>query len=321
MAVLFKFKKSHSGIGTFRVIDQEGQVLSSCSVTNDRRFARSMFELRKPTSVRLEYFSEHANTMPTVLGIGLRRIAMLPDSPTVQINENSVCAAIATYPGRRNLLQETVESLLPQVDYLFVYLNNYRAPPDFLLEHPKIQYTLDTASTFRAAAKFFWIERFRCFWLICDDDIIYPPDYARRMIETLSKYGRSTIIGCHGTVFSPIFSNCYASRIQEYQFERALPSDRRVHMLGSGTMCLHSDTLASGDAANFLGYPTENDEIVAITCLSRNIRQIAIARQAGWIQSNPKMTYGIYEEVMLDVDKQRKVVEILSKGNPWPHLD
>ena len=47
-------------------------------------------------------------------------------------------AQIASLPDRVDSLKLTVESLLPQVDSLFVALNNYEAIPDFL-NHDKIR--------------------------------------------------------------------------------------------------------------------------------------------------------------------------------------
>jgi hypothetical protein len=247
----------------------------------------------------------------------------MPQRRPPAIGPESVCAAMATYPARKSMLAAAINSLLPQVDHLFLYLNNYRHAPNFLHGHKyqeKIHLIVDTTSPHRAAAKFFWLSQYQCYWLLCDDDIIYPPDYAKRMLEALSRHGGRAVVGCHAVVFETKVTNCYASHRSLYLFESALARDRRVHMLGTGTACLHSSLLPADDLRRMLDYPTQNDEILAVTCRKHNIPHISIARQNGWLRSNPRMKYGIYEETMLNSNLQRSVVNVLSEGNPWPDL-
>jgi hypothetical protein len=325
MSILFH-APTGLGSGTFRLVGHEETLLASAVVGSGRRFAQAMFEIGTHTRVRLEYVAKSPSGLaPLVFAHGLRRIAGLPSKLGLTTTPDTICAAIATYPARLGMLEAAVNSLLPQVDFLFVYLNNYRAVPEFLREHEhaerKLHYILDTSSSLRAAAKFYWIGRLNCVWLTCDDDIIYPPDYARQMVGALARHGRGTIVGCHGVMFAPDFVDCYGSRVATYLFEKPLERDTRVHMLGTGTMCFHSSLFSREETEQFLRHPAENDEIMALTCRSRGIPTISVARRKGWLQSNPDMKYGLYEEVMLDKAKQARIVELLGAGNPWPTYD
>ena len=53
-----------------------------------------------------------------------------------------ITAQIASIPDRVETLKRTVNSLINQVDLLFVALNNYEEVPDFLTNNRKIVYAL-----------------------------------------------------------------------------------------------------------------------------------------------------------------------------------
>jgi hypothetical protein len=91
-------------------------------------------------------------------------------------------------------------------------------------------------------------------------------------------------------------------------------------MLGTGTLFLHSTLLTAAEIQLLQSRPTENDETLAVLCKRRGLEQISVSRKAGWIKSHPQMKWGIYEENMMHLEKQRKLTELLSAENPWPDL-
>jgi hypothetical protein len=91
-----------------------------------------------------------------------------------------VRAYTATIPQRVSTLKMSIESILPQVDYIQVVLNNFKNVPSFL-RHEKIttilgDNSLEDGSRFTNIATSGYV-------LVFDDDIQYPSDYVSTMIE------------------------------------------------------------------------------------------------------------------------------------------
>jgi hypothetical protein len=316
------YSYTRPGDGRIVGLTPDGKEVVALPLSARNKYRETIFEVPSPTTLTLHYSAEHPDCTIKLFAIGIN--SCHPNiQPPAEIRENSICAAVASYPDRELLLRDTVNSLIPQVDDLFIYLNNYRAVPNYLVScpfAPKLHYILDTDSTRRAAAKFFWLAKHRCYWLICDDDIIYPPDYAAVMREKFRAHGERRVVGAHGTIFSPQFQHYYSSRTRDLLFAQALERDVRVHMLGTGTLFLHSSMLTAEDVALLQGRATENDETLAVICKRRGLAQISVARPAGWIKSHPQMKWGIYEENMMSLDKQLRLTELLAAENPWPDL-
>ncbi len=256
--------------------------------------------------------------------VRFRRRAERPKQPQLEMGDTSITAAMATYPGRRHIVPAVIDTLLPQVDRLFVYLNNYDDVPDFIRQHPqreRIAFILDPASQKRAAAKFCWLDQMRGYHLVCDDDILYPPDYASRMIDAIERWKRRAVVGVHGVVFDTNIEDARSSRRAVFKFPTSMPADTPVHFLGTGTVALHSDILGSLDVSRFQSYPIANDEILAVSARKAGVPMICVARDADWLEPHPDVRFGIFEERAIDSDEHRKATELLASGNPWPALD
>lgn len=151
-------------------------------------------------------------------------------------------ASLASIPSRRKLLKITVASLLPQVGHLNVYLNGYEDVPEFLATD-KITVARSQQHGDRGdAGKFFWASEVEGYHLVCDDDLIYPGRYAQSMIEACKRYGRRAVVGLHGVTLRTPFVNYYSSR-RVFHFSRSLSADQHVHVLGTGTVCYHTNTI------------------------------------------------------------------------------
>ena len=110
-------------------------------------------------------------------------------------------ASLASIPERERSLQQTVASLLPQVDRLGVYLNGYDSVPDFLHD-PRIDVARSEETGDRGdAGKFFWSDAGDFdYHLACDDDLLYPPDFAATMVAACDRHGRRALVGLHGAL-------------------------------------------------------------------------------------------------------------------------
>ena len=150
--------------------------------------------------------------------------------------------SIASIPHREESLRRVVASLLAQTERLNVYLNEYGHIPEFL-QHPKIAVTRSQDHGDRGdAGKFFWLGTDARYFLTCDDDIVYPPDYVEQTIASIERYGRRAVIGWHGSILADSFRDYYEDR-KILSFYLDLERDTSVHILGTGTVGFHVSTI------------------------------------------------------------------------------
>jgi hypothetical protein len=160
-----------------------------------------------------------------------------------KIFNDRIYASLASIPLRKNVLQSTVNSILPHVDHLHVYLNNYDAIPHFLLNNPKI--TVAQSQQYGDngdAGKFWWSNNINGYHFVLDDDLIYSQKFFDLLIEKLLYYDNKVVVGIQGaTVISNMdkFVNYYKSRTS-YHHNMNLTKDTVVHILGTGVLCYHT---------------------------------------------------------------------------------
>lgn len=190
-----------------------------------------------------------------------------------------IIAQIASLPDREESLKLTIESLIDQVDHIYVGLNNYEKIPTFCKTNKIEAEILDNSKG--DAAKFNHIEDRDGYILTCDDDLIYPPDYVLTMLKRLAKYG--CIVTAHGRCydFKPIL-NYYKSATRQYRCLYNVDHDIRVDVGGTGVMCFHTDIIKLR-YSDFL-FPNMADVWVAKAAYHQNVRIICVAHKQGWIQ-------------------------------------
>lgn len=152
-----------------------------------------------------------------------------------------VTAQIATIPDRVEMLEKTVESLLPQVDQLNVMLNGHKQAPKYLYRPKVTYYYLD--NTLGDAAKFYGLKNVDGYIFTCDDDMVYPPDYVETMTKTLKKYYNSVIVAMHGRIMNdkPV-SNSYTDRKKAFNCRADETLETYIDIGGTGAMAWHSST-------------------------------------------------------------------------------
>ena len=146
-------------------------------------------------------------------------------------------AQIASLPDRVKLLKQTIESLEPQMDRIFVYLNNYENIPSFI-KKSKTTYGVLCDNTHGDAAKFIDVEQYKGAYIFtCDDDIIYPPDYAAKMVEGVRRY--RCPVSLHGVVFRKLPIEDYYNDPHKIKYHclREVINDVSVHVVGTGVLC------------------------------------------------------------------------------------
>lgn len=200
-----------------------------------------------------------------------------------------VVASLASIPKRINMLKDCVESLLFQVDKLYVFLNNYSDTPDFLI-HNRIEVRRsDDWSDRGDLGKFFWIDRLETagYRIIVDDDLIFPPDFVEVMVSKVASYENRIIAGAHGIVLRQPINKFHETTSRAYTAHFAYRSNERpVHILGTNALCFHSSTV-NMKWSDFL-FRNSADIWLAIYGQRQKIPLICIERQDYWIAENKR---------------------------------
>ena len=96
-----------------------------------------------------------------------------------------ITASFATFAPRAESAARVAADLLPQVDELRVYFNDWMDLPDWT-EHPKV--VAATGLDLSDAGKYFDPPQ-EGVHLVCDDDLYYPPTYVKQTLRGIDKYG------------------------------------------------------------------------------------------------------------------------------------
>lgn len=165
---------------------------------------------------------------------------------TRKINVNdTVTVQICSIPERLPLLPKVIESLLPQIDQIFIVLNGYIKVPDVLNTYTNSKVFISCSdNSMTDAEKFRDIELRRGYLFTCDDDLEYPPNYVRYMISKIEEYNRKAIISLHGRKLKPPpIISYYNDHIEYYHFMQNVKKDYVVDVGGTGVTAWHSDTI------------------------------------------------------------------------------
>lgn len=186
--------------------------------------------------------------------------------------------SIATLYGRQEQLQRGVESIYSQVDRINIMLNCYDSVPGFLKDN-KIKTYLRN-NELGCSEKFYKLGEGWNF--TGDDDIIYPPFYAERMIDKAEDY--EALVTAYGSIPKKPFLNYYLSRL----YFKAQKEDYRITIPGSGVSCWHSSVLKVD--YNEIEHGNMSDIYLGIFAKQQNVK-VMFTGSVGWeVQRVPKET-------------------------------
>lgn len=181
--------------------------------------------------------------------IAEKNIELISKKFEIRMNTNTeklstnVFVGIAAIPDRVNALEKTIGSLLPQVEKIGVYLNNWTGVPDFL-RNDKIIVRGVNEPDLGDVGKFFWLDDHDGIYFSCDDDLIYPPDYISRTVNKLKEHNFNSAIGWHGSLIKEPFETYYNKNSRRvFVFHAHRPHDTPVHILGTGCSAFHTSKL------------------------------------------------------------------------------
>ena len=193
-----------------------------------------------------------------------------------------VSASVVSIPNRAAIFGKTIDSIIDQVDQIYVYLNNYDTVPQYLIRDKINVIRSDYFGDLNDNGKFFFNIP-QGYHLTIDDDIEYPPNYVQTMILKIEQYQRKAIVGLHGTTFHADLKHFFINRTI-YSYKNALETDKFVNMLGTATVALHTD-LFNQKYDPSLKYAGMVDVWLAIMAKRANIPMVCISRQANWLKA------------------------------------
>lgn len=198
------------------------------------------------------------------------------------MDREPIVASLATIPSRQKELRKVVQSLLPQVHEVRVYLNGYKKVPSFL-EHPRITVVRSQDQGDRGdAGKFYWIEQSKGYVLSCDDDIIYPQDYAVTMVRAIERHKRKAVVSVHGSLVVNQMGSYFRNR-ELFHFRAEQSKDRRIHVPGTGVTAFHVDALKltrKSFSTKFMA-----DIHLAVAAKTQGTRVVLVAHPKDWVRT------------------------------------
>lgn len=209
--------------------------------------------------------------------------------PIISISKKDpVIVTMASTASRMESLEHVVNSIYGQCDELHIYLNDYNSVPEFLNKPNIITYSSSEFGDIGDIGKFFpSVEEGYRFTI--DDDIIYPHDYIKQMVHKIDEYDKKKCIGVHGAKINPSMNDYYKDRTcLHYRF--AQKKDEPVHILGTGTLAFHSDTIKI--SRDDFEIPNMADIWFAIAAQKQKIGLISIARKLKWLRDAPQVNQG-----------------------------
>ena len=212
-------------------------------------------------------------------------------NPIISISnerKDKITASIASMPSRIRSLEEAVASILPQVDILEVYLNEFTEAPKFL-KHKKIKTYLskDLLGNLGDAGKFFNSAEIKGYHFTIDDDIIYPKDYVETAINAIDRNNRKVVVTFHGRRFKDFPVQSYYRSISErYSCLRNQHKDEYIHVCGTGVLAYHTDTIKF----NIKDFKLINmaDIWAGIKCQENKVPILCLNHKKGWILESKK---------------------------------
>ncbi len=203
-------------------------------------------------------------------------------------NTDKITASMATMPGREKSLEETVASIINQVDELHIYMNEIEHFPMFA-HNPKIKilFSKDHHGDLGDAGKFFTSDKIAGYHFTIDDDIIYPSNYVNTLIAAIEKHDRKCVVSCHGRIFNKLpVASYYKNHTQAFSCLHNVLENVYAHVIGTGVLAYHTDTIKVN--LSVFEYSNMADIWFSKHCNEHNVPRLIIAHKAAWIKLSKK---------------------------------
>ena len=189
---------------------------------------------------------------------------------------------IASIPERADSLRRTLASIAPQTDQVFLSLNDYTEPPQWLRDFPNVQATLRRLNG-GDAEKFAAVDDWDGYVVTIDDDLLYPPDYVEALLDGLARHGGDKIVGFHGGKTLGFNGAALAATHKQIRCLGDLRvDDPDVNVLGTGALAYDASKVPVWREL----FQSANMADVYLACHARTlgIPMVALAHKKGWLQ-------------------------------------
>lgn len=193
--------------------------------------------------------------------------------------------------NRKETLLKTIDSIFDQSDVINISLNSYDEIPIELYDK-KIRIFI-TDNEKGDAYKFINLEKSNGYYFTIDDDIIYPNDYSKYLIEKVEEYNRLSIITLHGRSFNSFpIKSYYNSTGRRIHCLYKLLNDESVQFGGTGVMCFHTDLLKIN--INYFELPNMADVWIGKFAFENNIKIVCVNHEKGFLKYQDEIIDTIY---------------------------
>jgi len=190
---------------------------------------------------------------------------------------------MATMPTRAHTFPIALESIIPQLDRLFVYFDKHESVPPSLPKSEKIVPLLPSEHGELAGdGKFLGVQLFGspCLYFSFDDDIRYPPGYVELLASGGERHLFRAVVGVHASRFvAPHRSYRHDRRV--VHFSAPLEIDYIVDELGSGTLAFHTGRFPVDPRT--WRYHNMADLMIGIEGARRGLARIALRRPKDFV--------------------------------------
>jgi hypothetical protein len=153
----------------------------------------------------------------------------------------AITLGIASIPSRKNELEFVLDSLVGQVDQIFLALNyEEEERPKYLDNYPNVYWWVDSINK-GDAEKFAMAQHVEGYYIGWDDDLrCGNSGIIKRLIDGVDKY--NGLVSFHGKKYLPPVTD-YRKWAGNYRCLGRVSEDVKVNFIGSGCCAFHTDRL------------------------------------------------------------------------------
>lgn len=226
----------------------------------------------------------------------------------------AVFIGIASVPEREDSLFDTLMSLHDQADRIYVYLDGYAQIPSWLYDTPKTRVSIGQKDRLGDAGKFLHVEQSEpCYFLTCDDDLVYPPDHVSEIVSAINHYGRRVAVGYHGWNAKPGQESYHRDRAETYHFNALVHEDTPVDVLGTGTCGFYTKAF-NGLSIDVFQRPNMADLWFSVFCNEASIARIVLGHEPDRFTQSEKVDQkkSIYYRSQYDDAYQTRILNAIN---------
>jgi len=188
-----------------------------------------------------------------------------------------ITAHIVSIASREESLKRVICALLPQVDRIYVALNNYHVKPDWLTKERKVYCEL-LDNSLMDTAKFLFIHEVEGPCLVWDDDLVAPKGCAFRMAMGQVRHGG--VVSLHGKRY-PRPPESFKKWSANYRCLGNVPEDVPCDIIGTG--CMIFDNRQVKLDISVFDHPGMADITFSRLCHKQNVPMTVLKHPANYL--------------------------------------